>query len=164
METRDNVFTNFPKAFKPAPKTRFAVTHGDAARFTDRRGSRLCVERGSVWVTQQGSREAFQLDAGQCCIVTSNALTVATRVGRDTCAVVTLGKPAMSLHLTVPAAKSDGPSDAAASLTQAVRRFFRNTLITLAFHRRPALARAMQREERTGAIRARPDRSKSWKS
>ena len=76
-----------------ATRSRMELMHGDAAFITKGRGSRLCVERGTVWVTQHGCVEDICLEAGQCYSIVSDCLIVATMLGRDTCAVMTISAP-----------------------------------------------------------------------
>ena len=67
------------------------LTERDAACITNGRGSVVRVERGSVWMTQDGCTDDTVLGIGESYRITSNALTVATLLGRDSCAVITLG-------------------------------------------------------------------------
>ena len=66
------------------------LTECDAASITNGRGSIVRVERGSVWMTQHGCPDDIVLGIGESYRITSNALTVATLLGRDSCAVITL--------------------------------------------------------------------------
>jgi len=86
----DAVITKSPNGMP----SRMELTHGDAAYITKGRGSTLCVERGSVWITQHGSAEDICLAAGQCYSIKGDAVIVATKCGRDTCAVLTISAPA----------------------------------------------------------------------
>jgi len=81
--------TNFERSVNLAV-TRYQLGTSDAACFTHNRGSLLRVERGSVWITEHGKAGDTCLTAGQTYRVEGDGMTVATAMGRDETAVVTL--------------------------------------------------------------------------
>ena len=72
--------------------SRLELTHGAVAQIDEQRGTLLCVERGRVWISQYGLADDFCLEAGQSYRLGSDGLSVATTLGRDTAAVVTLDR------------------------------------------------------------------------
>jgi hypothetical protein len=70
--------------------SRIELIHGDVACLECCRGQRLCVERGSVWVTQDGSTEDVCLETGGTFQVTRSGSVVATAIGRRSFAVLTV--------------------------------------------------------------------------
>jgi len=54
------------------------IAHRGVACLNDARGQTVRVERGSVWITQDGSSDDLCLHAGESFIVAHNGLTVVT--------------------------------------------------------------------------------------
>ena len=73
-----------------AAPARIEIGSGDAACIEDGRGLRITVERGAVWVTQHGSAEDICLATGESFRIACDGLTVATPIGREPGAVVSL--------------------------------------------------------------------------
>ena len=73
------------------PETRLELDSADWACVRNGRGGRICVERGAVWITQDGVHDDVCLEAGQCYTILSNAPMVATALGNDQRATITVG-------------------------------------------------------------------------
>jgi hypothetical protein len=58
------------------------LARGNVARIEDARGTTLRVETGSVWVTQDGSRDDVLLDAGESFRIERDGTTVLSPLGK----------------------------------------------------------------------------------
>ena len=82
---------NITKRFRSGDiRSHIELTHGDVACIECCRGQRLCVERGSVWVTQYGVAEDVWLETGGTLRISRGGPVVATAIGRRSFAVLTV--------------------------------------------------------------------------
>jgi hypothetical protein len=73
--------------------TRLELSQNDAGAIRNGLGGTVSVERGSVWITQDGCVDDFVLGVGERFRIASNARVIATTLGRDAPAVIVLQPP-----------------------------------------------------------------------
>ena len=95
-----------------SPETRLELDSAGWASVRKGRGGRICVERGAVWITQEGNPNDICVAAGQCYTIASDAPMVATALGDEGRATITIGP---SEPLSRPAWRDWFPRIAAAA-------------------------------------------------
>ena len=96
------------------PETRLELGSADWACVRKGRGGRISVERGTVWITQDGNPDDICVEAGQCYTIASDATMVASALGVEGGATITIGP---SEPLSRPAWRDWFPRIAAAVRT-----------------------------------------------